>query len=128
MTSASTARGFTLIEVIIALFIVSVGAVCATIAVTMIKGTRESTYRSTAIRIAETELNELRAGGYASLPSSEAFTSAELSGLPQGVASTTVTTWNAETKQVTTGVAWQGTDDRTHYVSLHTLVTETGGL
>lgn len=128
MTLVRTSRGFTLIEVLTALFIVSVGVVCATIAVTMIKGTRESTYRSAAIRIAETELNEIRADGYASLPSSGPFTSAELSNLPQGVASTTVTVWNEKIKQVMIGVAWHGTDDRTQYVSLHTLVTETGGL
>jgi len=74
------------------------------------------------------KLNELRAGGYATLPESGSFTNAELANIPQGVASTSITVYNEKTKQVMVGVSWLGPDARTHFVSLYTLVTETGGL
>jgi prepilin-type N-terminal cleavage/methylation domain-containing protein len=121
VTHAPTQRGFTLIEII-------VSVAFSTIAVTMLKGTRNSTFENMALRIADTKLNELRSSGYAALPASGTFTSPELANLPQGEASTTVTVFNAKTKQVMTGVAWYGTDSRTHYISVSTLVTETGGL
>lgn len=128
MNTTPTHRGFTLIEVIVALFIISVSVVFTTIAVTMVKGTRNTTFENIALHIAQTKLSELRAGGYAALPVSGAFSNSELSNIPQGVASTTVTDLNAKTKQVIVGVSWLGTNTETHYVSLYTLITETGGL
>lgn len=93
-----------------------------------IKVTRDSTFENVAFRIADSKLNELRAGGYATLPTSGPFSDSQLTALPQGLASTTVTDWNAKTKQVVIGVSWFGADSTTHYVSLVTLVTESGGL
>jgi len=121
-------RGFSLIEIIVALFIVSVAIVFATIVVGTIKVTRDSTFENIAFRIADTKVNELRAGGYAGLPISGAFFDPGLATLPQGVASTSVTDYNEKTKQVTTGVSWLGADQTTHYVSVTTLVTQSGGL
>jgi len=93
-----------------------------------IKITRDAAYENISFRIAESKLNELRALGYANLPVSGPFSDAGLASVPQGLASTTVTVWNAKTKQVTTGVSWVDANARTRYVSLTTLITESGGL
>lgn len=106
----------------------SVAVVFATIVINTMKTTRDSAYEAVAFRIANSALSELRAGGYAALPASGTFSDQQLADIPQGQASTTVTDWNAKTKQVMTGVSWQGADGKTHYVSLTTLVTQTGGL
>ncbi len=121
-------RGFTLIEMLIALLIMSVAIALTTFVVGAVKSSRDSTYESVASRVADSKLNELRAGGYAALPASGSFSDPALSSLPQGAASTTVSSWNSKTKQVTTGVSWRGSDGSTRYVSFTTLVTETGGL
>lgn len=105
----------------------SVAAVFVMIVVGTIKVTRDGAYENSAFRIADSKLDELRAGGYASLPESGPFSYPELVSLPQGAASTTVIVWNAKTKQVVVGVSWQG-QDSTRYVSLTTLITEVGGL
>lgn len=112
----------------IALFIISIAVVFATMVIGTIKVTRDSTYENVAFRIADSKLSELRAGGYAALPASGAFSDPQLTQIPQGQASTTVTDWNAKTKQVMTGVSWLGADGSTRYVSLTTLITQTGGL
>lgn len=106
----------------------SVAIVFATIVVNTMKTTRDSGYEAVAFRIAGSKLSELRAGGYAALPASGAFSDQQLSDIPQGQASTTVSDLNAKTKQVMTGVSWQGADGKLHYVSMTTLITQTGGL
>ena len=113
---------------LVALFIVSVAAAFSTFVVNAIKVSRDSAYESTASRIAEGKLDELRAGGYAALPASGAFSDPTLASLPQGQASTTVTDWNAKTKEVTTGVSWLGLNGTTRYASVTTLITQSGGL
>lgn len=108
--------------------IISAAIVFATIVTGTIRISRDATYENIAFRIAESKLAELRAGGYASLPASGAFTDQSLAALPQGTASTSVATYNTKTKQVATGVSWLGSDGTTKYVTLTTLVTQSGGL
>lgn len=120
--------GFTLVEMLVALFIMSVTIVFVTIVIGTIKGTRDVTHENVAFRIADSKLDELRALGYATLPASGPFSVPELGNLPQGVASTSITDWNAKTKQIVAGVSWQGVDGLMHFVSLTTLITESGGL
>ncbi len=117
-----------MIEMLVALFIMSVAVAFVTIVVGTIKVTRDSTYENSAFRIADNKLDELRALGYAALPAGGLFSDTELSNLPQGAASTSITDWNAKTKRVTAGVSWRGADNLTHIVSLTTLITQTGGL
>ena len=106
----------------------SVAVVFATIVIGTVKVTRDAALENSAFRIAQSKLSELRATGYAALPSGGPFPDSELASLPQGAASTTVATWNAKTKRVATGVSWLGADGVTRYVSLETLITESGGL
>jgi prepilin-type N-terminal cleavage/methylation domain-containing protein len=121
-------HGFSLIEMLVALLIMSVTAAFVTVVMGTVKFTRDVAYENSAFRIADSKLEELRAGGYATLPAGGAFSDPGLADLPQGAASTSVTVWNAKTKQVRAGVAWFGADGRTHTVSLTTLITESGGL
>lgn len=128
MVGVHAERGFTMIEMLIALFIMSVATAFATIVIGTIKTTSDVAYENAAFRIADSKLDELRAGGYANLPAEGSFSSPELVNLPQGAASTSITVWNVKTKQVGAGISWRGTDGLTHAVSLTTLVTEIGGL
>ncbi|MEK7101727.1 MAG: prepilin-type N-terminal cleavage/methylation domain-containing protein [Patescibacteria group bacterium] len=128
MISTHNKRGFTLVEIVVALFIMSVAVVFATIVTGTIKITRDSAFENIAFHIADNKLNELRALGYAALPANGPFSDSQLTSLPQGLASTTVTTLNAKTKQVATGVSWLGAEGQTRVVFLTTLITESGGL
>ncbi len=128
MILAKKRRGFTLIEMLIALLIMSITTAFVAVVMGTVKFTRDLGYENNAFRIAESKLDELRAGGYATLPSDGAFSDPGLVNLPQGVASTSVTVLNAKTKQVMAGVSWLGVDGLTHSVSLTTLITESGGL
>lgn len=126
--TGSNSRGFSLIELMVSVAILATAIIFATIVTGTIKTVRDATYESVASAVADTKLAELRAGGYAALPASGSFTSALLSSLPQGTASTTVTVWNAKTKKVDVGVSWLGAASTTKYVLYSTLVTESGGL
>lgn len=120
--------GFTLVEMLIAVFIMSMAAGFVTIVTGSIKVTRDSAFESVAFRVAGTKLDELRAGGYEALPAEGSFSVPELDGLPQGAASTSIADLNADTKRVMAGVSWRGADDTERVVSLTTLITRTGGL
>lgn len=121
-------RGFTLVEIVVALFILSAAIVFAALVIGTIKVTRDSAFENVAFRVADNKVNELRALGYAALPASGAFSDPQLASLPQGQASTSVTISNAKTKQVVAGVSWLGAEGHTRFVSITTLVTESGGL
>jgi len=122
-------RGFTLLEILAALFILSITVVFVVLIVGTIKIVRDSSYENRAFHIAENELDTLRAAGYGALPvSGTPFSNPELANLPQGSASTTVTVWNAKTKQVEAGVSWRDSSGVTRVASLTTLIVETGGL
>lgn len=113
---------------LVALFIMSLTLVFVMIVAGTIKTTRDSAYENIAFRIADSKLGELRALGYAALPTSGPFSTPELASIPQGTASTSVTIRNAKTKEVRAGVSWRGSDGLIRVVSLTTLVTESGGL
>jgi len=124
----SSRRGFSLIEILVALFVMSMVVVFSSVVNSTIKVTRDSTYENVAFRIADSKLGELRAAGYTSLPVSGPFLADELSTIPEGAASTSVVSVNAKIKQITTGVSWRGADGLPRYVSLTTLMTQSGGL
>ena len=113
---------------LISVFILSVTVVFVTLMTGTIAVSRDSAHAHSAFRIANNKLDELRAGGYAALPSGGPFSDPGLVDLPQGSASTTITVWNGETKKVVASVSWLGAGSTTRAVSLTTLITETGGL
>ena len=126
--TTARARGFGLIEIVIALFIMSVTILFVTLVAGTVKVTRDSLYENVAFRAASNKVNELRAGGYANLPVDGTFSDTQLATLPQSAASTTISVWNTKTKKVLAGVSWRGADNATRYVSVTTLITESGGL
>ena len=89
--------------------------------------TRSARHKDIALRVMNHKMEELRSLGYASLPPGGSFSDSLLNALPEGSGSTTIATYNAETKKVTVSVGWrEGLDPR--YLELTTLITETGGL
>jgi len=128
MISSRVHRGFSLVEMLVSLFILSLAGTFATFVVGTIKTTRDSTFENMAFHIADSKLDELRALGYDALPAAGAFSDPQLVNLPNGQASTSLSVWNAETTQVAAGVSWRSSDGSTRIVSLTTLITKTGGL
>lgn len=129
MKQLRTNRGFTLIEVVVSLFIIAVGIAVASSVGASIKSSADAEKANIALRIAATELDTIRDGGYANVPANgTAFSSAYLSSLASSSASTTNSAYNAKTKLVSAGVSWVDSRGKSRYVSLTTLITQTGGL
>ncbi len=128
MGRSYTTKGFTLIEILVTIAIL--GALIALYAATLRTSTltQETAHEDIALHVANQKLDDLRASGYASLPSSGPFGDTQLGSLPSGAASTTITTFNAKTKQVIVTVSWLEAGRGTHSVSLTTLITQVGGL
>jgi len=118
------ARGFTLIEVLVSVFIVGMTLALFVTSSLLTRSADNSLQDSLALRIASDKLEELRLLGYDALPQSGAFSDARLSSLPSGSASLTVGTYNAGTKSATVTVSW--VESATSTVSLTTLIGENG--
>lgn len=123
-------RGFSLIEVTVSIFIM--GVILFLLQAILQSGalTRMSKHQSVALSIAQNKIESLRAGGYATLPSSGTFSDSLISELPVTATTTlTVSVYNAETKQVSVSVVWRDPGSTaSSTVSLSTLITEIGGL
>ena len=124
-----SSRGFSLIEIVVSLFIISV-LLLLLLAVT--RGAvlvRASSSQGVALSIVRNELESLRAGGYEALPTSGTFPNALVDALPQATTTLTVSDYNTKTKQVTVAVVWlEAGSTASSTVSLSTLITQTGGL
>jgi len=131
--NASTKRfgaGFSFIEVIVAIFIMSVMLLLLQAVVRSNVLVRSSKNQGIALSIARNELEILRNGGYAALPQSGSFQDILLNSLPQAATTTlAISTYNAKTKQVSVSVIWLEPGlNASSTVSLSTLITQTGGL
>lgn len=126
----SAPRGFSLIEVTVSIFIMSVMLLMLQSIIRSNVLVQTSKNQSIALSIARNKIESLRIDGYAALPASGSFSDSLLSTLPLAATTTlTVTIYNARTKLVSTSVLWRdrgSTSSST--VSLSTLLTETGGL
>ena len=124
-----SSRGFSLVEVIVSIFIVGVMLLLLQAIIYSGVLVRTSKSQGIALAIARTELEILRAGGYAALPSSGSFSNSLLSSLPNATTTLIVNSYNEKTKQVTANVIWTDSGSATSsIVSLSTLITKTGGL
>ncbi|MBU6388799.1 prepilin-type N-terminal cleavage/methylation domain-containing protein [Patescibacteria group bacterium] len=123
-------RGFSLIEVTVSIFLMGVILVMFQAIIHSSVLVRTSKSQGIALSIARNELEILRAGGYAALPSSGSFADSLMSTLPAGATSTlAVSAYNAKTKQVVVSVVWLDPGaTASSTVSLSTLITQTGGL
>ncbi len=126
---APTPRGFTLIEALVALFLIGLILVMFQATLKNMPLIKLAKNQDKALKIVSSELEELRAGGHDALPATGSFSDTALTTLPSGSGMVTVSTVNAATKQVTVTVTWReqnATTDST--VSLTTLITDIGGL
>ncbi len=127
MRARDTTRGYTIIEVIISLFIIGVVLIIYSAASNTVILNRSTKFQEVALRIASAEMDTLRALPYNSLPSSGPFSDPLLSSLPSGTATLIVTAYNATTKEITATVTWREPgDSATKSVSLTTLITQGG--
>jgi prepilin-type N-terminal cleavage/methylation domain-containing protein len=123
-----SSRGFTLIEVAVAVFVIGIMIVASAALLHGVPVSRVTHSQSIALAIAESQIETLRAAGYAALPASGSFTDSALSSLASSTASTTVTVYDSKTKRVDVGVSWLETDATRRYVTLTTLIAQVGGL
>lgn len=122
-------RGFSLIEVIVAVAIIgTVTVAVGTLMQRLPVNGREVRDQDIAMKIARNEIEHLRALGYVALPASGAFANTLLASLASSTASITISAFNAKTKQVDVRVSWRGTGTTTRAVSLSTLITENSSL
>ena len=120
-------RGFSLIEIIVSLFIVLMLIMASQ---AMLFGTplvRLARDQDIALTIAQNELEGLRGGGYDALPASGSFPDPLLSSLSSGSGNVSISDFTAQTKEVVVTVSWDE-GDRPQSQSLSTLITQTGGL
>lgn len=125
----SPARGFSLVEVTVAIAIIgiTVVATAAMLERLPVSG-REVRDQDVALRIARTEIETLRAAGYDALPASGPFNDALLGSLASGSAYVTITTVDAKTRRVDVLVSWKGDNLADRSLSLTTLVTQNSGM
>ncbi|MEK7131652.1 MAG: hypothetical protein AAB797_02885 [Patescibacteria group bacterium] len=117
-----------LIEVVISLGIIAIFFILFQAAAITAILNRDVKHKDLALRIAQSQIENLRSLGYAVLPTSSSFSDAQLSSLPNGQASTTISQYNNKTKQAVVTVSWQESGAKnSHNVSLSTLISE-GGL
>lgn len=121
-------RGYSLIEVVIALFIVGVIIVLSTAMLRAAPLTKRASSEQIALKIAENEIETLRAVGYSSLPASGAFTDSLMTSIPSGSGTIAISDFNSTTKQVGVTVSWQNPNASTTSITLTTLVAKVGGL
>ncbi|MDE1919225.1 MAG: prepilin-type N-terminal cleavage/methylation domain-containing protein [Patescibacteria group bacterium] len=122
--------GFSLIEVIVSIFIMSVILLLFQALVRSSVLVRTSKDQGIALAVVRNELETLRANGYAALPASGSFSDSLLGTLPPATTATlSVSVLNAQTKQVSASVVWREPGAAaSSTVSLSTLITQNGGL
>ena len=125
-----SSRGFSLIEVVVSIFIVGVMLVLLQAVFRSSVLVRIAKNEGIALSIARNEVESLRAGGYASLPLGSTFYDSLVTSLNTNATTTlAITVYNATTKQVVVSVVWlDPSKTASSTVSLSTLITQTGGL
>lgn len=127
--TSHTARGFTLIEILVVVGIIGVIAVVLQLALSEGRLIAVAKGQEIALRIATNKLEDLRAGGYDTIPTSGTFSDTQLATLASSTAVLTVTDVNAGTKQIVITVSWREPGVTSlQTVTLSSLITNTGGL
>lgn len=122
-------RGFSLIEITVAIAIIGLMVVTtSTLLQRLPVSGSEVRNQDIALKIARTEIEILRAGGYDALPTNGPFTNPLLSSLANGSTSVTITAYDAKTKRADVSVSWVGAGGASRSVSLTTLIAQTSGL
>ena len=120
--------GFTVIEVLITLFMIGASLVLFQATTNSIILNRQGGYKEIALRIADKKIQTIRTTPFASIPASGSFADPALASLPNGQANLTVTDASATLKDVTVTVSWTHyTGTGTSEIKLQTYVLQ-GGL
>ena len=124
-SSRGRQNGFTLIEVMIAIFLVGVVLVLFQTVIVASIMNRRVEYQETALRIASAAMENVRALPSGTLPTSSLIVNPLLSSLPKGEAILTTSSFKDNTTMVMVIVSWVPLDV-TNSVYLATLVTSRG--
>ncbi len=108
MPKFAARRGFTLLEIVLALFLVLAIIVMLLSASGTLVSSRSSNLRGIAAKIESREIETLRKMNFDSLPATGSFTDADLSKLPQGTATQTLSSYQSspDIKLVEVQVNW----------------------
>lgn len=122
-------NGFSLLEVVVAIFIIGTIFLLYQACSNAILLTRNAKNQEIALRVANNKMEELRATGYTALPANGSFTDSLLGSLPNSSANMTFNDFNSDTKHVLIIVQWQDSGSVSPVtVSLDSLITKVGGL
>ncbi len=120
-------NGFTLIEVLVTVFLIGVSLVLYEATSKTVVTNRMNRYRESALRIADKKMQSLRTTSFASLPSTGSFTDSQMSEIPNGAGNITVTDLNSKTKDVKVTVTYLNQQtNQTQSVDLETYITQGG--
>lgn len=126
--SVHAAGGFSFIEILVAIGIIGATLIIFQAVLSGSFLSRDAKDESVARAIASSELESLRALGYAALPASGPFSAGELARLPAGAGAVAVSSYETEVKRVTVTVSWTEPESGAHTVALDTLIAAHGGL
>ena len=122
-------RGFTLVETVIAIGIIGIIVIATgTLLQRITVSGHEIRDQDIALRIARTQIEILRAGGYSALPATGTFTNTLLTSLASSTAQETITVVDAKTKKVDVLVSWRAEDANQRSLTLTTLMVQSSGL
>lgn len=122
-------KGFSLVEVTVAIALIALMIVTTSVLLQRLPvGGREVRDQDIALKIARTQVETLRAGGYDAVPTSGSFANPLLSSLASSTALLAVSDYNSDVKQVDVTVSWRGANAVMRSVSLTTLIVSESGL
>lgn len=119
--------GFSLVEVLIALVLITFTAFIFLKATDTLGRIGKSNDQTVAFHIASRKIENLRGGSFDSIPSSGSFTDSQLAKLPRGTALLTIANYqgNINTKQIEAKVSWYEQSIQKQ-VTLTTLISKDG--
>jgi prepilin-type N-terminal cleavage/methylation domain-containing protein len=120
-------NGFSIIEALVAIFIVGIVLIIYAASSNLLLLNNNARHLELAQRIAISEMEDLRATSFNSLPSSGSFSSSLMSSLPGGSGRIVLTSLHSSTKQITVTVNWNESSGKsTRSASFTTLKTKSG--
>lgn len=99
-------KGFTIIEIVITLFMIGVTLVLFQATANSVVLNKYGRYREIALRIADNQMQTIRTTAFASIPPSGNFVDSGLASIPNGLGTLTVTDVSSTLKIVTVTVTW----------------------
>ncbi len=124
----SKQKGFSIIEVVVSLFMLGVILLVYASANNTLVLNRIARHQQEAYRIAANKLESVRAVPYASIPSSGTFVDPLMANLPGSSGALAVSAYDSRTKQVVVTVSWREPGTPTDKSAVVTTLITQGGL